>query len=416
LIEFIGNPRPRRKDGLCNRLSGFLTLLPSDGTASEKLTMFLFLAKAWHGVCVNFLGAEPAAATPQQGPCDEQAQQVWTNVGRHPRLARPRCRRDFGRDRYGDTQAQAGFINQVPADVTNFAVLYEGNGNTLSNNGSSNITGNIGIGAVNGTSGSWAASGPGTITGVVEFDMGTSANFTTSNTTYIPPVDGTNPTYNNANVDTDLTALNTLSTTLGGEAATSLGNVSIANGATYTLCAVVGLPGETCSNTTSGVLDSNGNYVFSLSGLAFVNCATLDIQGANDGNSVVINIPSTVSPQFGGTIDLSGGLTSDQVLFNLFCITCTGLTGGQALNITTNGATVNADFLDPNGMINENHAVVNGRIIGGDTTNASIVSGGVLNAPTTTTTSTKIAEPGTLALLGGALAGLGLLRRRRKSV
>jgi hypothetical protein len=118
-------------------------------------------------------------------------------------------------------------------------------------------------------------------------------------------------------------------------------------------------------------VDANGNRVFSLTGLNFVNGATLDIQGDAAGDSVVVNIP--FAPNFGGTINLSGGLTPDNVLFNV--------TGANNLNITTNGATENADFLDPGGTINENHAVVNGRLFGGDTQNMSIVSGGVLNAP-----------------------------------
>jgi hypothetical protein len=287
-------------------------------------------------------------------------------------------------------QARAGFIDQVPADVTNFAVLYEGNGKTLSNNGSSNITGNIGIGSVNGTTGSWAASGPGTITGVVEFAAGNTGQFSSSNTTYVPPLaPGVNPTYNNANVNTDLTALNTLSTNLGAESGTAL-TVNLNNNQSQTI------------NAMDGTLDANGNRVFTLSALTFNNGATLTINGDAAGDSVVINIPSSISPQFGGQIKLTG-LTPDQVLFNVL---------GGDMSINTNGVTENADFLDPNGKINENHSVVDGRLFGGDTQDMSIVSGGVLNAPVPA----PLIGHGLLVLLavGGVLFGGNFLESLKK--
>jgi hypothetical protein len=294
-------------------------------------------------------------------------------------------------------QAHAGFINEVPADVTNFAVLYEGNGNTLMNNGSSNITGNIGIGAQNGTSGSWAASGPGTITGVIEFATGTSSNFTTSNTTYVPALaTGVNPTFNNANVTSDLNALNTLSTTLGGASGTAL-TINLNNNQSQTI------------NASSGMLDANGNRVFTLSSLNFTNGATLDIQGDAAGDSVVINIPGSVgNVNFGGAIVLTGGLTADQVLFNV--------TGTNSLSINTNGVTETADFLDPDGMINENHSVVDGRLFGGDTQNMSIVSGGVLNAPPPRPVPAPLIGHGLLVLLAvsGVLSGGKLLESLKK--
>ena len=66
--------------------------------------------------------------------------------------------------------ARAGF---VLGDAANFAVLYEGNGGNTLNFNNSTITGNIGIGGT----GKMAVSGPGTITGNIEFYAASSSQF-----------------------------------------------------------------------------------------------------------------------------------------------------------------------------------------------------------------------------------------------
>ena len=60
---------------------------------------------------------------------------------------------------------------------------------------------------------------------------------------------------------------------------------------------------------------------------------------------MVIDVPLAFA--FNGSIVLSG-LTSDQVLFNLFDAgsNYTTLTGGPTLTISTNGATTMGDFLE----------------------------------------------------------------------
>ena len=129
------------------------------------------------------------------------------------------------------------------------------------------------------------------------------------------------------------------------------------------------------------------------------------------GDNVVINIlgSNINNPSFGGTLLLTGGLTADQVLFNI--VGGSNLTNGPTLTISTNGSTINADFLDPNGSVSENHSLVVGRIFGGDSSNMQIVSGAQINAPAPAATP----EPSTVisALVG--LAAVGVLKLRRRS-
>jgi hypothetical protein len=269
-------------------------------------------------------------------------------------------------------QARAGFML---GDAANFVVLYEGNGNNQLSTTNVTINGNIGIGDPSGiTTAFLAASGgtPAAINGNVEYAGGISSQNSIQNTTFTGTVTG-----GNTNVQTDLNALNTLSTTLGGEAGTAL-TVNLNNNQSQTI------------NASSGTLDANGNYVFDVSSFNFGNGATLYINGDGLGSSVVLDYSSNA--QFGGTIVLEGGLTPDQVLFNI--------TGTNTLQINTNGSTVAGDFLDPNGAISVVHSVVDGRVFGGDSTNMQIVSGDTLTAPT------SLPESSSWALLFSVLGGL----------
>src|SRR5204863_5181564 len=116
---------------------------------------------------------------------------------------------------------------------------------------------------------------------------------------------------------------------------------------------------------------------------------------------VVINVTDN-NPAFNGKIILSGGITSDQVLFNMFGGDYANHTGGPTLTISANGQTTTGIFLDPNGSMQMNNSVLNGRFFGGDVANQQIVSGATINAP--------VPEPSTLALLGFA-ALRGMFRR-----
>jgi hypothetical protein len=282
----------------------------------------------------------------------------------------------------------------ISGDATNFAVLFEGNGGKQLQTNNSNITGNIGIGGTGAFAPAGGCSGPCTINGTVEFSAANTGQYGTNGGTTVTG----GATYSNSNVSTDLTNLNTLSTTLGGQSGTSLAINTGGSGGSQTV------------NAASGTLHS-GLEVFTLSSLQFNNGTTLFINGDAAGDSVVFNM--NLNAQFGGTIVLSG-LSPDQVLFNI--IGGSALTGGPNLQDNTNGATLVGDFLDPNGTIQINHSVLNGRLFGGDTSNMSIVSGVTLNAPQASGGGTQNATPlpAALPLFATGLGVMGWLSRRRK--
>ena len=267
-------------------------------------------------------------------------------------------------------------------DAANFAVVYEGyNGNTFqfSNSG---ITGNIGIGNTGKFDDSGGCSGQCLITGVVQFSAANTGQFKSSTgTTYTPALSGgVNPLYSQSNVTNDLNALNSLSSTLGGESGTA---VTIQNGGSLT--------------ASNGKLDANGNRVFTAAMSSFDNGNTFTINGANT-DYVVINIANTNGHGFNGSVVLSGGITSDHVLFNL--------TGSNTLTISTNGATTTGTFLNPTGNIQINNSVLDGRLFGGDTQNLSFVSGAYIVAPA------PVPVPGAILLFAPGFAGLAAIRRR----
>jgi hypothetical protein len=281
----------------------------------------------------------------------------------------------------------ASFLSGNLSDSANFAVLYEGDGNNQLSTTNVTINGNIGIGDPTGSTTSFlAASGPGTINGSVLYAGAVSSNQSISNTTITGTITG-----NNSNVQTDLNNLNLLSSTLGGEAGAGL-TVNLNNAQSQTIMAA------------NGTLDSSGRFVYNVSSFNFGNGATLTINGTAN-QLVAFNMPENV--QFGGTILLTGGITSDQVLFNV-----TGgsnLTGGHTLQINTNGSTETGTFLDPNGAISVVHSVLDGRVFGGDDSNLQIVSGDTLTAPPG---NESLPEPSSIVLLATALVGFAIYRQK----
>jgi choice-of-anchor A domain-containing protein len=85
-------------------------------------------------------------------------------------------------------------------------------------------------------------------------------------------------------------------------------------------------------------------------------------RGGSGTQTIVVNIPTASA--FNGSVVLTGGPTSDQVLFNFIAANYSTLSGGGS-------ATTTGTFLDPNGNIQINHSLLGGRIFGGDTQNIS---------------------------------------------
>jgi hypothetical protein len=205
-------------------------------------------------------------------------------------------------------------------DAANYAVLYEGNGGHTLQITNVTVNGNIGVGGI----GNLTDSGPSTVTGRLDFSAAPSGQFHNNNAGNVGP---TSVNYNVAQVQSDLSFLNSLSSTLGAEAASATAlAINIGNGATQTV------------NVSSGVLDFSGNEVFDVTSLHFVNGATLQING--DGvHNVVFDI-GFGNPQFQGSVVLGGGLTTDQVLWNMFGGNGTTLTGGPTLQLNNDHAAV----------------------------------------------------------------------------
>jgi hypothetical protein len=280
------------------------------------------------------------------------------------------------------TSAQAGFSLGA---AEQFAVLSQFANNQLNfNNGT--ITGDIGLGsprqftASNGSvDGNILFSGAGNTSGLSGGPIPGPGPYTVSGGGTVSGAVVTNDPI----VTSALNYVNiNLSQTLGSEAGTAL---------TLTSSQTI--------NASSGILDGTGNRVFSTSSVNLNNATTLTINGSAS-DFVVINVTYS-NPAFNGSINLTGGITPDQVLFNMFGGNYTNHTGGPTLTISPNGQTVTGVFLDPNGSMQFNHGTLDGRFFGGDVANQQIVSGANIFVP----------EPGAAAF--GALGVLALALRRK---
>ena len=102
---------------------------------------------------------------------------------------------------------------------------------------------------------------------------------------------------------------------------------------------------------SAGKLDTAGNEVFQLN--AWSTCFTVCGDGSR---SVVLNVGPGVTPYL-GNLQLSGGITANQVLINY--------TGTCEVDDAWWGVTTNATVLAPNAKVNINYSQVNGHVFGG---------------------------------------------------
>jgi choice-of-anchor A domain-containing protein len=272
------------------------------------------------------------------------------------------------------SEAQASSIlTGILSDASGYAVLFEGTGGHNLSITNVTINGNVGVGGT----GAVQFSGPGTINGRVDFSAGNTGQFHNTNGSNIGPA---SVNFNRANVTTDLTNLNLFSSTIGAEAGTS-----------------ITINGSQTIDASSGMLDANGNEVFTVTSYTEGNGNVLTING--NGHNIVLNLAVSGNPMLGGDVLLNNGLTSDAVLWNY--------TGTKNLSLNNNASSFplpsafRGIILAPNAAISLTNANLDGRVI---------VSGTTLDDPPPAQT----AEPSSLTMLGFALAGLALLVRARQ--
>jgi hypothetical protein len=270
--------------------------------------------------------------------------------------------------------AHAGFSLGAAA---NYGILVEPNANNVqSSNGT--VPGNVGIGQ--GLTGQFQNSS-GSIVGNVDFAG-------TANVQNPGLIAGTISS-NVAAVTSALDTVNNLASTLGAEAGTSI-TINIGNNGSQTIQA------------SSGKLDGSGNEVFTVSGGLNLNSNSettgLTINGTSS-QFVVINFASLQN--LNGAILLTGGLTSDNVLFNY--------TGGGNFNPSSNHHTLSGDFLAVGAKVTWNAVTLDGRLFGGSSGNDfQINSGFNLTQPIS-----AIPEPASMVMGStSALIGLGCAWRR----
>jgi hypothetical protein len=152
--------------------------------------------------------------------------------------------------------------------------------------------------------------------------------------------------------------------------------------------------------------DGTGNEVFTAS--SFSNGSTGITVNGTASQFVVINFNNgTNNFNLGGPITLTGGITSDHVLFNFFG------TGGT-LGGSANGATVNGIFLAPNMKINIDAVNLQGRLIGGGSSTSNNDFQIVSNAFVTQPAPGAIPEPASLAIWGLGALGCAVAGYRRR--
>jgi hypothetical protein len=273
--------------------------------------------------------------------------------------------------------AMADVINW--GDGYDFAMLVGNGAKELDLNGQGHMDMNANFGLGSGSA--FRSSGPANIIGTVYFADALTQN---CGIYMCPPGSAiSNTTISGGTVQNAAiinAALSTVATISNGYSGGSVLDLSNANGQ------MVNVSGGTTHQFSVGNVQTSG--------------AGLTINGGA-GDVVVFNISGNV--KFQGPVQLTGGITPDDVLFNMKS------TGNNNVQSSGNYQTnlVNADLIDLGGTWNVNEITITGRWFGEESGGTyQLVSNGYIEQPT-------VPEPGTLAMMGTGVVGLaGLLRRK----
>jgi hypothetical protein len=238
-----------------------------------------------------------------------------------------------------------------------YAVLDEGVGKSSLQVTNVTINGNAGVGGT----GQVGDSGPSFIYGRIDLSAANTGQFASTNSANVF-TGGVN--YNTNTVTSALNSINALNATLGAEPG-----------------APIVINGTTTINASAGILDANGNRVFTVVNFNTTNANVLAINGDAAGDTVVFNFTKNVD--FNNQVVLAG-LGPDQVLYNF--VGGKNFVGGPALHINDNASGAKSNlvqgvFLDPNGPIAVGNTRLIGRVFGGGNQNMQISGGTTITTP-----------------------------------
>jgi hypothetical protein len=279
-------------------------------------------------------------------------------------------------------------------NAINYALLFEGAGGNTLQITNVTINGNVGVGGT----GQATDSGPSIINGRIDFSAADTGQFSNNNAGNV--ITG-GVHYNVAAVTSALNYINNTSLSLFSDAGTS-----------------VAITGTQTINASAGALFTvNGEAVHVFDATSFTNGGgqTLTINGSAT-DLVAINLDGLGNIQFHGGIVFTGGITSDNVVFNLGGGNYTTMTGAASLDINNNGGAAGIAqgiFLDPNGAISVVNADVLGRVFGGDSHDFQYVSGSSITSPTPTPPT--VPEPTSIVLLGSLLVITSVTLRKKRA-
>ncbi len=249
----------------------------------------------------------------------------------------------------------------------NYGVLYIV-GSSTHNLSITNVTlgANVGVGSSVGGNGvgNVTFSGPGIVTGRLDFAPGQTNQFSNGNNSNVGPA---SVNTNVAAVTSAISTVTSLNSSLG-----ALTGTSITINGTQTINESAGTP-----HTVNGVTYS----VFTVTSYSSGDGKLFTINGDGTGDPVVFNFGSSIgNVNLGGDVALTGnGLSDDKVIWNF-------TSSNQNLQLNNNASSYYAAafhgiILAPNDGIHLVNANLSGRIFGGDNQDMQLVSGLTLHAP-----------------------------------